>query len=63
MMLSQRMMIAVIVSIALLLLVAFNAYRWEMLTSCLERGGVWDGVDSRCRLIPRIIIKRDLERT
>lgn len=59
---SQRIIIALAVTFVLCLLTLFNAYRWELVDACIERGGVWDGPDSQCRLIPRVIIKRDLER-
>ncbi len=60
---STRIMIAAAVFAVLGLLVLFNHHRWQMVASCHERGGVWDGADSRCRLIPRIIIQRDLQRS
>ncbi|MEM7775505.1 MAG: hypothetical protein AAF732_07835 [Pseudomonadota bacterium] len=58
-----RITIAISVAIALGLLMLFNTYRWQLVQACHERGGIWDGADSRCRLIPSVIIKRDLERS
>lgn len=60
---SNRIIIAASVAILLSLLLLFSSYRWQMVASCHRRGGVWDGEDSRCRMIPRVILKRDLERT
>ena len=59
---SDRVTIALTVGALLAALLAFNAYRWHLVEACHQRGGVWDGPDSKCRLIPRVIIKRDLER-
>ena len=59
---TDRMTIALALAGLLLSLLAFNSYRWHLVEACHREGGIWDGPDSKCRLIPRVIIKRDIER-
>jgi len=47
-----RIKIAIGLVVVLLGLLAFQRYRWQLVTACHERGGVWDGAASKCRLIP-----------
>jgi hypothetical protein len=41
-------------------LLVFNEYRWSLVAACHRSGGVWDGRDSKCRLIPaRLFLDHD----
>jgi len=58
-----RAQIALAMFALLILLLAFQEHRERLVASCVESGGVWDGQDGRCRLIPRnIYLERDLKR-
>ncbi|MEO1694426.1 MAG: hypothetical protein AAFR55_04240 [Pseudomonadota bacterium] len=59
-----RFCVSVLVLIGLVALMMFSEHRWAMVASCHERGGVWDGTDDRCRLLPHDIhLYRGLTRT
>ena len=37
--------------------------RYQLVSDCLERGGTWDGPESRCKLIPPIYLERGIKRS
>jgi hypothetical protein len=37
--------------------------RYQLVSDCLERGGTWDGPESRCQLIPPIYLERGIKRS
>ncbi|MEO0670912.1 MAG: hypothetical protein AAFZ05_02675 [Pseudomonadota bacterium] len=47
---------------ALIAITVFAQARYAQMADCRDGGGYWDGRASECRALPRIIIKRDLER-
>ncbi|MEL6298678.1 MAG: hypothetical protein AAFV26_10075 [Pseudomonadota bacterium] len=54
---------AISAAVCLALLTLFAQTRYAQVSDCHQTGGVWDGEASKCRLVPRIIIQRDLRRT
>lgn len=60
----RRLTIAYAITILLLSLFVFTQYRWSLVDTCHRRGGVWDGADGKCRLIPaRLFIDEENQRT
>ena len=55
--------IAILVTVGLLALVAWERTRAASVEACLARGGVWSGWSSRCTTPPPTILRRDIERT
>ena len=53
---------AIAAAIALVAITLFAQTRYARVAECRDQGGYWDGAASQCRAIPRIIIKRNLER-
>lgn len=51
---NERLRIAFWTITLLVALLVFNEYRWSLVRDCQRRGGVWDGPDSKCRLIPAL---------
>jgi hypothetical protein len=44
-------------------LLIWQHVRYELVSDCLERGGTWDGPESRCKLIPPIYLERGIKRS
>ena len=60
----NRIITAGLVAVLLAGLMAWQNHRWQLVSACHARGGVWDGAASKCRLVPaRIFIGRDLHRS
>ena len=49
---SMRISIALVTILLLVALLAFQQHRWQLVAECHAIGGVWDGQDAKCRLIP-----------
>ncbi len=50
--LDLKIKIAAALFAGVLMLTVFSAYRSALVEHCHVRGGVWDGAQSRCRLVP-----------
>jgi hypothetical protein len=60
----NRFLIAGAVSLVLVLLLTWQHHRIKLVTACVDRGGIWNGVTSSCRPdLGRITIQRDLRRS
>ncbi|MGI9425595.1 MAG: hypothetical protein ACR2PA_20570 [Hyphomicrobiaceae bacterium] len=60
----NRFVTAGIAVVILASLLVWQNHRWAMMNKCVERGGVWDGLASKCRLVPaRIFIEKNLKRS
>jgi hypothetical protein len=59
-----RLVIAGLVTVALVVMVAWQLARERMMKACLDGGGAWEGSRSTCRPLPgRPILQRDLHRS
>lgn len=60
---ARRYVIAGLVAVILAGLFVWQHRREDMIRSCLEGGGEWNGAKSQCRYPPgRILIRPDLKR-
>jgi len=61
---SYRLTIVVLTVVILVGLLVWQEHRWRLVEICAQRGGVWDGAQSRCRRMPiRIILEKNLKRS
>ncbi len=65
--LSRRTIFRTFAAVTMLLLLSvlqiWQHVRYELVSDCLERGGTWDGPESRCKLIPPIYLERGIKRS
>lgn len=64
---SRQTLLRTVAASAMILLLAVLLYwqhvRFEIVSACRDQGGVWDGAEGRCKLVPPIYLERGIKRS